>query len=216
MRLRSFIVPAAVLALVSPRPARAQDPPPRIPWFAVDLHGTVPRFPTTDQQLASSRGLNSLAELPGSGLGVQIGLHVYPVHWRGITFGVGGEVTANRSRQTPVEGSQGLRGTEEKFLSAAPQLSFNFGTGAGWSYISGGIGLSQWSLVPDGQEPLPSDSERLKTINYGGGARWFARPHLAFSFDVRFYAINPGTPSFGFPGSPRTTLLVIGGGVSLK
>jgi len=26
-------------------------------------------------------------------------------------------------------------------------------------------------------------------------ARWFAKPHLAFSFDVRFYAINPGGPS---------------------
>ena len=38
-------------------------------------------------------------------------------------------------------------------------------------------------------------SARLKTINYGGGARWFAKAHVAFSFDVRFYAINPG-PAF--------------------
>jgi len=216
MRLRSFRVLTALLALGAVRPALAQEPPPRIPWFTVDLHGTIPRFPTNDEQLAGSRGLSSLAELPGTGLGVQLGLHVYPLRWRAITFGIGGEVTANRSRQVPPEGSEGLRASEEKFLSAGSQLSFNFGTGAGWSYISGGIGLSQWSLVPEGQEPFPSDSERLKTVNYGGGARWFARPHLAFSFDVRFYAINPGTPAFGFPGSPRTTLLVIGAGVSLK
>jgi hypothetical protein len=56
----------------------------------------------------------------------------------------------------------------------------------------------------------------LKTINYGGGARWFAKKHLAFSFDVRFHAINPGTASGGFPPSPRTTFLVIGAGVSVK
>ena len=41
--------------------------------------------------------------------------------------------------------------------------------------------------------------------------------HLAFSFDVRFNAINPGTPFFaGALGSPRTTLLVIGAGVSVR
>ena len=49
-----------------------------------------------------------------------------------------------------------------------------------------------------------------------GGGRWFAKKHVAFSFDVRFYAINPGPPNGRFVGSPRTTLLVIGGGVSVK
>ena len=62
------------------------------------------------------------------------------------------------------------------------------------------------------------DAERLKTIDYGGGARWFAKPHLAFSFDVRFYAINPS--HFRQPGWPeqvlRTTLFVVGAGVSIK
>jgi hypothetical protein len=215
MRARTIAL-AASIVLAAPGLARAQEPPPRIPWFVVDLHGTVPLFPSSDELLADSRGLRSLAELPGPGLGLQVGLHVYPLRWRAITFGIGGEITANRSRQTPPEGAENLRPSEEKFLSAGPQLSFNFGSGTGWSYLSGGIGLSQWSLVPEGQEPLDSDSDRLKTINYGGGARWFAKPHLAFSFDVRFYAVNPGTPSFGFPGSPRTTLLVIGAGVSMK
>jgi hypothetical protein len=42
------------------------------------------------------------------------------------------------------------------------------------------------------------------------------KSHLAFSFDVRFYAINPGAASNEFPGTPRTTLLVIGAGMSLK
>jgi hypothetical protein len=207
-----------VVALVA-RPARAQDPPPRIGPFVVDLHGTVPRFPSDDPNLAESRGV-SLAELPGSGLGVQVGVHLYPLRWRAVTFGVGGELTAGRARQTPAATTAAtvtlVRPADERFVSIAPQLSFNFGTSNGWSYISGGLGPSTWALVPEGHDGFPPDSERLKTINYGGGARWFMKSHLAFSFDVRFYAINPGTPYFNVPGSPRTTLMIIGAGISLR
>lgn len=210
-RMRLAVVLFLILVV---RPAFAQEPPPKIGPFVVDLHATVPRFPS-DVQLAESRNM-TLAELPGTGLGVQVGVHFYPFKWKAITFGVGGEFAASRAKQTPPKGSQNVRAATEHFQSLAPQLSFNFGTGVGWSYISGGIGLSTWSIVPEGQTPFPSDSERLKTINYGGGARWFAKKHLAFSFDVRFYAIDPGTPHFGFPGSPRTTLVIIGAGVSVK
>jgi len=206
---------AAVLCLLPLAvPAFAQEPPPKIGPFVIDLHATVPRFPG-DLQLAESRNM-MLAELPGTGLGVQAGVHIYLFKWRAITFGVGGEVASSRARQTPAEGTQNVRAATEEFRSIAPQLSFNFGSGTGWSYISGGIGQSTWSIVPEGRTPFPSDSERLRTINYGGGARWFAKKHLAFSFDVRFYAIDPGTPYFGFPGSPRATLLIIGAGVSVK
>jgi len=104
----------------------------------------------------------------------------------------------------------------EKLRSLNSQLSFNFGSGHGWSYISGGIGRSIWSVIAEGQPSLFVDEEPLKTINYGGGARWFFRRHLGFSFDVRFHAINPGTASGGYPPSPRTTFTVIGAGVSVK
>ena len=204
----------ALLLLTPATPAFSQEPPPKIGPFVVDLHATIPRFPD-DVQLAASRGM-SLAELPGTGLGVQVGLHLYLLRWKAITFGIGGEYASSRAAQTPAAGLTGVRAATETFESLAPQLSFNFGTGTGWSYISGGIGRSTWSLIPDGQEPFPSDSEKLRTINYGGGARWFAKPHLAFSFDVRFYAIDPGTPYFGYGGSPRTTLMIIGAGVSVK
>ncbi len=158
-----------------------------------------------------------LAELPGSGLGVQVGVHVYPVRWRAITFGIGGEFATGRAKQTPTAAQASLRPSAERFTTLAPQLSFNFGTGNGWSYISGGLAQSTWAVVPKGQEGFAADAEKLKTINYGGGARWFMKRHLAFSFDVRFYAINPGTPFFaGALGSPRTTLLVIGAGVSVR
>jgi hypothetical protein len=205
-----------LFAVVAAAPARAQDPPPRLPLFVVDVHGTMPRFPSDSQGLVDSRGLNSLAELPGTGLGLQAGLHLYPLRFRVISVGIGGEVVTSRAKQTPATGSVDLRPTEEHFRSIAPQLSFNFGNGHGWSYLSGGIGRSNWQLKVQGAADSAADTEPLKTINYGGGARWFIRPHVAFSFDVRFYAINPGTPDITTTGSPRTTLLVIGAGVSVK
>jgi len=210
------------LVLSTAAAARAQDPPPKIGPFVVDLHATVPKYPSSPL-LAASHDL-VVAELPGRGLGLQVGGQVYFFRWRAVTFGFGGEYAASRGRKSPpdTQGSStatdatALRETEETFSSKGTALSFNFGTGHGWSYISGGIGQSTWSVIPVGRAALPSDEARLKTINYGGGARWFAKAHVAFSFDVRFYAINPGPASLDFPGSPRTTMLVIGAGISVK
>ena len=194
--------------------ASAQEPPP-IPRFVVDLHGTVTTFPDSTI-LAESRAL-SQSELPGLGLGGAAAVHFYPFKVGAVTFGVGGLVSTSRAHRTPDPQTEPtLRPVAERFTYFGPQISLNFGTGAGWSYLSGGINASTWSIVADGSAPQPPDDERLKTIDYGGGARWFARPHLAFSFDVRFYAINPSAPTFALPGGPRTTLLVFGVGVSLK
>jgi hypothetical protein len=206
----------ALLISFFPAFAAAQDPPPRIGPFVVDVHGTVPRF-GEDPELAASRGL-ALGELPGSGLGVHTAAHVYVYTWRVLTIGLGGSFTFARSHQgsKPLSNVEVGRAVTERFTHVAPELSFNFGSGNGWSYISGGIGPGVWSVAPDGQPKLPGDSERLQTINYGGGARWFAKPHLAFSFDVRYYAINPGTPFGALPGSPRKTLLILGAGISVK
>jgi hypothetical protein len=214
---------AALLVLCAASPVRAQDPPPRIGLFVFDLHATVPQFPSDDEQLAASRAMD-LAELPGAGLGIQAGAHLYLLKIKAVTFGIGAEFAAGRASQTPTPTTTTttttattLRASEERFSTFSPQLSLNFGNGRGWSYVSGGIGVSNWALVPEGQEGFPPDAESLKTINYGGGARWFAKPHLAFSFDVRFYVISPGTPFIADRlGSPRTTLMIIGAGISLK
>jgi hypothetical protein len=219
--MRPLVACAALLVLCAASPVGAQDPPPRIGPFVLDLHATVPTFPSDDAQLAASRGM-AVTELPGTGFGIQAGAHLYLLKIKAVTFGVGAEFAASRARQTPTPAAATTatttqRAAEERFSTFAPQLSLNFGSGRGWSYLSGGIGVSNWALVPDGQEGFPADSESLKTINYGGGARWFAKRHLAFSFDVRFYAINPGTPYIANTlGSPRTTLMIIGAGISIK
>jgi hypothetical protein len=205
----------AIVILISGRVC-AQEPPPRIGPFVIDVRGTSPNFPK-DALLAQSRGLN-VDELPGRGFGLDGGAHLYLFKWRVITVGIGAQATLARATSPSIvrDGVETARPVTSWFTSFTPQLSFNFGTGDGWSYISGGLGKAVWSTVPSAQSPLPGDEERLNTVNYGGGARWFAKPHLAFTFDVRFHQVDPGTPLPGLPGSPRTTMMIIGAGVSLK
>jgi len=214
MRRVAIVLVAAVVVLRGPA-ASAQDPPPPLPRVVFDLHGLVPVFPNDANQLAGSRGL-TVTELPGAGLGIRAGAHVYVLKYKVITLGLGGEVMLGKSGGTPAGVSAGLVAVDERLLTMAPQVSFNFGSGHGWSYLSGGMGRSRWSLHPSGAAGTAADIESLPTVNYGGGARWFAKAHLAFSLDVRIYEIQPGTPVSGRPGSPRTRLFTVGAGLSLK
>jgi hypothetical protein len=221
-RVRSALV--LMLLAVCAR-ASAQQAPPRIGPLVFDVHLTFPSFPSDSQPLADSRPLISVTDLPGLGRGIDIAAQLYLLKVRKVTFGVGGNLMIGTSHSTPITPPAGQvtfgHAVDERYMSFAPQLSINFGNGNGWSYLSGGIGQSTWSLIAIdpatgvGTEG-PADQEPLETINYGGGARWFKKKHVGFSFDVRFYAINPGTPYNGFPGSPRTRLVVIGAGVSVK
>jgi hypothetical protein len=216
----AMIVAVAVVAVVlRGAAASAQDPPPPLPHVVVDLQGLVPVFPNDSQQLADSRGL-TVTELPGAGLGGRAGAHVYFIKYKALTVGAGGEVVVGKSGSTPVDTSPGLVAVDERLTMVASQVSFNFGTGHGWSYLSGGVGRSRWSLHPSGAAETAADTESLPTVNYGGGARWFAKAHLAFSLDVRIYEIQPGTAIVTAtgtrPGSPRTRLFTFGAGLSLK
>ena len=217
--MRAFVTVLLLVFMSLSRPALAQDPPPPFPWVVVDVHGSFPRFPSDNPELAASRNMN-VAELPGTGLGAQFGVHVYPVRTRIVTIGLGGELAIGHSSQTPLPatdstGTNPLRPSEEHLTSLSPQLSLNFGNGSGWSYLSAGLGVSTWSLSTEDLGDYPPNSDRLKTFNWGGGARWFVKPHLAFSFDVRFYSISPGS-AYIFPATPHTRLLIIAAGISLK
>jgi hypothetical protein len=206
---------SVVILVCAVRAASAQEPPPPIGRFVLDVRATVPRMPES-VELADSRGL-TLAELPGGGFGFDIGAHLYGFRWTVVTFGLGAQVTLGRAHSSGTDnlGSAG-RAVTSRFTHVAPQLSLNFGSGDGWSYLSGGVGSSTWSIVADGSEAAPADEARLRTINYGGGARWFTRRHVAFHFDVRFYLVSAGTPGAALPGSPATRLLILGAGISLR
>lgn len=213
---RAVLVFSATAFLCVHGRADAQDTPTPFPHVVVDLHGIVPVFPNDNAQLAGSRFVTStnspvqVGELPGAGFGGRVGVHAYLFKWKAITFGVGGEVLSARSTSAP-DPSLDLVPVTERLTSGDGQVSFNFGSGHGWSYLSGGFGRSQWSIIPAGQTPAPADIETLPTTNYGGGAHWSIKKHLGFSLDVRVYEIKPGSS-----GSPRTRLFVVGAGIFLK
>ena len=225
---RVAIAVAAALVAFCPA-AGAQEPPPPLPRVIVDLHGIIPVFPNDNAQLAGSRTVFDplragprrlfVSELPGAGFGGRVGISLYLFRWKVVTVGVSGEAWTASSNSTPAattvvlsDGSVAtLFPVNERLTSGDGQLSLNFGSGHGWSYLSGGFGRSQWSIVPDGASASSADAQLLPTTNYGGGAHWSIKRHLGFGLDVRIYELQPGTS-----GSPRTRLLVAGAGIFLK
>ncbi len=223
MRCAALAFAAAVV--FSPMVAFAQDSSAPIPRLVVDVHGIIPVFPNDNAQLADSRFVTDLSrpvmvsELPGAGFGGRVAVHIYVFKWKAITVGIGGEAFSARSSSSPAAGSDPslqLVPVTERLTSADGQVSFNFGSAHGWSYLSGGVGRSQWSIIPAGQPSASADAELLPTANYGGGAHWSIKRHVGFSLDIRLYEIQPGTPTSVGPGSPRTRLLVVGAGIFLK
>jgi len=64
--------------------------------------------------------------------------------------------------------------------------------------------------------PVSGTPSRTQMLNYGGGARFFNTPHLAFTFDIRFYAISPRESTATIPGYPRAKFMVLSAGVAFK
>ena len=195
--------------------AAAQPPRPVGP-FVVDARGVLARF---KEDAAVAGALNVAAtNLPTRGLGIAAGAHWYPLRRRRMTFGVGGEMVLARDSRTaaPASGSTTSGPTVTTRLSAlTPQISVNFGNRDGWSYLSGGIGLARLTFERE-DAPVTGGASRARAINYGGGARWFARPRVAFSFDVRFYTVNAQGASGSRPAFPRSKMMVISVGTSIR
>src|SRR5690242_1840586 len=164
MRRAALALSAAAFLFVPGR-AIAQESGP-LPRVALDLHGIIPVFPNDNAQLAASRNL-TVGELPGVGFGARAALNVYLFRWKAVTVGMGGEVFAAQSSSTPPEGTS-FSSVNERLSSADGLVSVNFGSAHGWSYLSGGLGRSQWSIVPAGQSSTSADAETLPTANYGG------------------------------------------------
>ena len=97
----------------------------------------------------------------------------------------------------------------------APQLSFNFGSHEGWSYLSGGYGATSTHAevnVPAsvGAVEGGSRNRRTATLNVGGGARWFIREHFAVGFDVRFHRL------LATDATARTQIVGLSVGLSVR
>ena len=217
---------AALLAalLLLPASAHAQDPVPPpildepIGPFVIDARGVMARF-KQDPTIAAAIGVPS-TELPTRGLGLTVGGHVYPIRTRNFAFGLGAELLlrARGSHTVPPTEEDGPEGPTivARMNAVSPQVSLNFGRRNGWSYLSGGIGWASLRTFVEDDSLAEDPSDRRRALNYGGGARWFARKHLAFTFDLRFYNISAEDPAATALPLPRTTLMVFSAGVSVR
>ncbi len=219
--------------------AQGRDPDHRpIGWFAADARGVFANY-EEDPGLAEFLDVAD-ENLPARGRGIVFGAHVYPLHLgRYVAVGFGGELMFSRGSRTlqpeeDEEDAPALEGptVKERLSAVSPQVSLNFGGRDGWSYLSGGIGWTRLRAevervaappaTPPTTPPAPvaptatDPTARSSTINYGGGARWFMKKHLALSLDLRFYAIRPQTGTATRPTLRRATVLTLNAGVAFK
>jgi hypothetical protein len=212
-----FMLAAVLLAFTAHASAQEvplEDQP--IGGFVVDVRAAFPKF-KQDPNIATGIGVTAL-NLPTRALGIVIGAHWYPVHLGPMALGIGGEVIrAARNRTLAPTTTGGTAGptVHSEMSSVTPQISFNFGKRQGWSYISGGIGGTAFTAERQ-DAPLPAQESRTKTFNYGGGARWFSKKHVALSVDLRFYAINAQVQTSVRPPFSRMTLVAFSVGAAFK
>lgn len=204
---------ALVLGGASVAHAQVQRP---IAPYVLDLRGF---YTGLGQDLTTASNLGVAAsELPSRGLGGVLGLHVYPLRRATFAFGIGGELLLARGRaqqREPATGAPVGLPIEQRLVSLSPQLSLNFGRREGWSYLTAGMGPLSFETFQGTVAPadLPPKNN---TINMGGGARWFASPHVAFTFDVRFYLTRPEEIVGSYPGRARNRLRVLSAGISIR
>ncbi len=211
----AFVCSSLVLLFA---PDAAAQPPEPIAPFVVDARGVFVRF--KDDPLLAQTLAVATADMPGSGLGLNLGAHFYPVRGK-VALGLGAEIMFAGGSQTNEPDDEDPPTTvvaptvNTRLRTFSPQVSLNFGTGRGWSYVTGGLGWASYRTEREDDPVAPGESTP-KVFNYGGGARWFAKPHLAFAVDLRFYAIGAQEAVTGRPAYPSMTLMVVSAGVSFK
>lgn len=188
-----FVVLVLVLA---PAAAAAQGEDP-VAGYVLDLRGATSNLPA---ETAFFPGIPLETIVPARGFGFDVGGHVYLFRLGPSRVGVGANYV--RVRGTTM-------GIVANTSTVAPQLSFNFGTANGWSYLSAGLGRAWVTTRFDDEESesVTAESGGLSAANYGGGARWFLARRLAVGFDARFHRIS---------GPPKTSLFSMAVGFSLR
>ena len=211
--------PALVFAQQTPAPAPPQttaEPVLRerpVRGIVIDARGAFGGFGLRTAT-ATALGVTS-ADLPSPGLGFSAGAHLLLPIGRRVSLGAGGEMMLTQRSRQKVDQDGEATGPllKTRAYSLSPQVSLNFGRARGWSYVSGGMGTTSFETWNDaGDRP----DRRLRGINYGGGARWFSSPHLAFSVDLRFYHMPLAAATGTDPERAAQRLVVLSAGISLK
>ena len=201
----------AALIIITASEAAAQDASPPGPWV-VDVRAVTSPVPT------DSAFYPALATdfVPSRGFGVDVGAHFYLFSVGPARVGLGGNLVTFRSSVSvpATTNDDGTTAPGQRLTltmrTIAPQVSFNFGSADGWSYLSAGVGAS--NVNTEASEVLPGqlESGRLRSVNFGGGARWFIKPRLAFGFDLRGHRVASGADT------PGMTVLSVGVGMSIR
>jgi Outer membrane protein beta-barrel domain len=192
--------------------------------YIIDLRGAMSGAPGSASFYPP---VPSAIRVPQRAFGFGAGAHVYAfrIGAAHLGFGVdlmrarGTAVTAASAAGTQTEptapaASTGTFHAAMTVTTIAPQLSFNFGSHEGWSYLSGGYGLS--TTHAEVNVPVSSEGEagsrnrRASTLNIGGGARWFLREHFAVGFDVRFHRL------LATGAVPSTQVVALSVGLSIR
>jgi hypothetical protein len=215
LRAAFFVFLLALLA--APAAAQTKEP---LPIFTADVRGIFARH-KTEPSVATELDVEP-GNLPTRSFGLVGGGHVYALRGKTIAIGVGGTLLVAGGSQTldvtAADGTTTKSPTVRRhFRSIVPELSLNFGHRNGWSYISGGF-LGQSRLYLDRADAPATNVPQRKTLTYGAGARWFTTNHLAFSVDIRWYSVaeQPASAATNVMLEPRTTLMVLSGGISIK
>jgi hypothetical protein len=215
---------AVLLILLTAAPALAQTRE-RLPWFVVDVHAATVGLPQAEGWVPD---VSADADFPGRNWGLSGGATIYPFKAGLFTFGIGASVITGKGRGESVALTTGSGATaitrvtpvvHTAITSLVPQLSINFGHKLGWSYVSGGVGRSRITSFSDAVGSvagIEAPEAWNQALNFGGGARWFMKPHLGASFDVRFVKMGSRSATDTLPAAKRTQLWNISAGISLQ
>lgn len=175
--------------------------------FVIDVRGATMGLP---QAFGFYPALPDETLVPARGFGIDVGVHVYVAELGPSRVGVGVNLVQVRGETAGVSASARM---------IAPQVSFNFGTSEGWSYISGGVGTGQIEGTYGGNT-LDAEASRSSGItlatNVGGGARWFFTPRLAVGFDLRLHRLAMREATTDRPGTPGSMVFAASVGLSVK
>jgi len=239
--VKAALAIAALLVATVASAQQASRPGP----YVIDIRGAMSGIPSASAFLPV---VPPATLVPKRGFGIDVGGQVYLFNLGAARVGLGvdvvnarGTVTTSVAPSTSTTGTStpspspttpstsspatppALSATSSISVAShvsivSPQLSFNWGSRDGWSYLSAGYGSARISSEASGQAAAPasgavtltSESKAADAINYGGGARWFIKEHLAVGFDFRFQRIAKTLTR------PATKVTVLSVGVSVR
>jgi hypothetical protein len=213
---------ALVVVVLTAAPAAAQNTPGPPGPYVLDVRGTTVALP---EGAAFLPPVSITALVPSRAFGVDAGGHLYIANWRQARVGVGASVLVARGTALDVNITERI---------VAPQLSLNWGTANGWSYLSTGVGrghIESRRVTPASSTSTSGQSTgsgaasastidnvtvNVLAINFGGGARWFISRRVAVGFDIRLHKIGGGTAKPTAAATPGAMLLAASAGLSFR